>query len=312
VLGPRSQPATGRHRLTMDGHAKSVRDAQSAKDPRSLTLVYATSQLMAVFPESANETDAQREWRLRVRKLFGSVASRYDGARSNYPAEVVDWMVAMARLRQRARVLEVGCGTGQLTSQLAARRFNVTAIDMGAAMVELARANVPEPNVRFEATSFEDFTAPAASFELVASASAFHWVDPRVRWSKSAQLLARGGWIAVLSNGEKYDDPVGSRLLEARIARSKDGGAWARAPRHSVAEMIEASGLFEPALEKIHTDNLSIPAERVLALEQTRGAFLDYEAATQQSFTDELREIIGGATEVAATLETSVTMARRR
>ena len=76
--------------------------------------------------------------------------------------------------------------------------------------------------------------------------------------------------------------------------------------------MIEASGLFEPALEKIHTDSLSIPAARVLALEQTRGTFLDYEATTQQSFTDELRDIIGDATEVAATLESSVTMARRR
>jgi len=60
--------------------------------------------------------------------------------------------------------------------------------------------------------------------------------------------------------------------------------------------MIEASGLFEPALEKTHTDSLSIPAERVLALEQTRGTFLDYEAATRQSFADELREIIGDAT----------------
>ncbi len=73
-----------------------------------------------------------------------------------------------------------------------------------------------------------------------------------------------------------------------------------------------ASGLFEPALEKIHADSLSIPAERVRALEQTRGTFLDYDAATQQSFADELREIIGGAMEVAVTLETSVSMARRR
>ena len=48
-----------------------------------------------------------------------------------------------------------------------------------------------------------------------------------------------------------------------------------------------------------------------LAAEYVLGT-LDYEAATQQSFADELREIIGGATEVAATLETSVTMARRR
>jgi 2-polyprenyl-3-methyl-5-hydroxy-6-metoxy-1,4-benzoquinol methylase len=257
-------------------------------------------------------SDGQREWRLRVRHLFDEVASRYDGARWTYPAELVDWMVATARLRQGARVLEIGCGTGQLTSQVAARGFSVTAIDVGAAMVEMAGVKVREPNVRFEVASFEDFAALDASFELVASASAFHWLDPAVRWSKSAQLLAPGGWIALLYNSERYDDPVGSGLLQAWIARSKDGGAWARGTRYTVAEIIEASGLFEPALEKIHTNRVSTPAERVVALEQTRGTFLDYEAATQQSFNDELRKIIGDASEVTATLEASVTMAKRR
>jgi trans-aconitate methyltransferase len=50
-----------------------------------------------------------------------------------------------------------------------------------AAMVEMALTRVSEPDVRLEAISFEDFTAPNASFELVTSASAFHWLDPAVR-----------------------------------------------------------------------------------------------------------------------------------
>src|SRR5579859_4836263 len=120
-----------------------------------------------VFAASMNETDAQREWRLRVRNLFNGVASRYDGARSNYPAAIVDWMVATARLSHQARVLEIGCGTGQVTSQLATHQIKVTAIDVGATMLELARVNVPEPNVRFESTSFEDLAASDASFDLV-------------------------------------------------------------------------------------------------------------------------------------------------
>jgi 2-polyprenyl-3-methyl-5-hydroxy-6-metoxy-1,4-benzoquinol methylase len=267
---------------------------------------------MAQFSAIVHETDAQREWRCRVRSLFDAVANHYADARSGYAAEIIEWMLARAGLTTGARVLEIGCGTGQLTALLASHQLNVTAIDVGPSMIELAGANVAEANVRFEATSFEDFAAPAGSFELVASASAIHWVDPGVRWSKSAQLLAPGGWIAVLYNGEKYDDPVGSGLLQAWIARSKDGGAWTRAPRYTVADAIEASGLFEPALEKTHQCRISIPAERVLALEQTRGNFLDYEPTIQKSFTDELREIIGDAAEVAATLQSCVTIARRR
>jgi hypothetical protein len=45
--------------------------------------------------------------------------------------------------------------------------------------------------VRFEVASFEDFVAPEASFDLVVSATAFHWVDPEVKFGKPARLLRR-------------------------------------------------------------------------------------------------------------------------
>jgi hypothetical protein len=51
----------------------------------------------------------------------------------------------------------------------------VTAIDIGAAMIDGARRNVPDPTVRFQVSAFEDFT-DSGSFDLIVSATAFHWV----------------------------------------------------------------------------------------------------------------------------------------
>jgi len=75
-------------------------------------------------------------------------------------------------------VLEIGCGTGQMTRQLSGRGLDLTAIDIGAALVQGARRNVADAAVRFEVCSFEEFTADG-SFDLIVSADAFHWVDPQ-------------------------------------------------------------------------------------------------------------------------------------
>ena len=43
-----------------------------------------------------------------------------------------------------ARVLDAGCGAGQMTAELAARGADVTAVDISPALVEIARARLPE------------------------------------------------------------------------------------------------------------------------------------------------------------------------
>ena len=83
------------------------------------------------------ESQAQRREREQRRTLFDSVAELYDAARQGYPAEIVDAVLANAAVGRGGAVLEIGCGTGQLTRQLAGRELRLTAIDIGPAMVEV-------------------------------------------------------------------------------------------------------------------------------------------------------------------------------
>jgi ubiquinone/menaquinone biosynthesis C-methylase UbiE len=65
------------------------------------------------------ETKEQRRAREQRRVLFDSVAGQYDATRQGYPAEIVDAVVANGAIGPGAgAVLEIGCGTGQLTRQL--------------------------------------------------------------------------------------------------------------------------------------------------------------------------------------------------
>jgi ubiquinone/menaquinone biosynthesis C-methylase UbiE len=137
----------------------------------------------------AAESEQERSKRRHQRTLFDSVAQLYEASRPGYPSTIVELAVATAGLGAGGAVLEVGCGTGQLTERLACFGFHLTAIDLGPSMISAAWRRLTGSAVSFEVASFEDFAAPEASFDLIISGTAFHWVDPEVRFRKPARLL---------------------------------------------------------------------------------------------------------------------------
>ncbi|MBV9602265.1 MAG: class I SAM-dependent methyltransferase [Chloroflexi bacterium] len=135
-----------------------------------------------------------------LRETFDSAAERYHRARPGYPTQLFDDLVALAGLRPRARILEIGCGTGQATRPLAERGFSIVAVELGQALAAVARRNLADfSSVEVVVSPFEAWPLPAEPFDLVLSATAFHWVDPTVRLAKSAAALRPGGCLAVVT-----------------------------------------------------------------------------------------------------------------
>jgi SAM-dependent methyltransferase len=155
--------------------------------------------------------DASRE---ALRRTFGSVAERYDRARPGYPEATVDDLVALAGLSRGAPVLEIGCGTGQLTVPMARRGLAVTAVELSPELAEVARGNlaaVPAaPGVAppvVEVGAFEDWSPVGTQrFDLVVAATSFHWVDPAVRVPRAVGLLRPGGSLAVIGTEHVASD----------------------------------------------------------------------------------------------------------
>ncbi|HEX4008833.1 MAG TPA: methyltransferase domain-containing protein [Solirubrobacteraceae bacterium] len=129
---------------------------------------------------------------------FDRVAGDYDRVRPTYPDELVDRACQIAGLAPGDRVLEVGCGTGQLTQSLVARGLNVTAIDRGANLLALARRRARLGPAEFVNARFEDAMPSGGRFRAVFSASAFHWIDPDVSWRRAADLLEPAGTLALI------------------------------------------------------------------------------------------------------------------
>ena len=135
----------------------------------------------------------------RYGKVFDEIAAEYDRRRPAYPDELVGQACQVAGIGSGDHVLEVGCGSGQLTRGLAARGLHVTALEPGQNLIALARQNLEGAGeVEFVNAQFEDAVLPGEHFQAVFSASAFHWIDPKVSWQKAADVLVPGGTLALV------------------------------------------------------------------------------------------------------------------
>jgi 2-polyprenyl-3-methyl-5-hydroxy-6-metoxy-1,4-benzoquinol methylase len=105
--------------------------------------------------------------------------------------EHVDFLALLPSVQGR-RVLDLGCGAGQLALHLAtAGAAEVIGVDLSERMLELARAERAHPRVSYQRVAIEDVTFPPERFELVTSSLAFHYV------ADYADLARRiGGWLA--------------------------------------------------------------------------------------------------------------------
>ncbi len=132
-------------------------------------------------------------------KVFDEIAAEYNRRRPTYPDELVDQACQVAGIGSGDHVFEVGCGSGQLTRSLVARGLHVTALEPGNNLIALARHNLEGTvAVEFVNAQFEDALLPREQFQALFSASAFHWVDPKVSWQRAADVLVPGGTVALV------------------------------------------------------------------------------------------------------------------
>lgn len=123
---------------------------------------------------------------------FEQVVDDYDAARPGYPAELYGALGALGR------VLELGAGTGIATRELLARGAQLVATDLGPRM--LARNLQRAPGLAAAVCRAEALPFREGTFDLVAGAQMWHWVDVGAAAAEVARVLCPGGRLAVWWN----------------------------------------------------------------------------------------------------------------
>jgi ubiquinone/menaquinone biosynthesis C-methylase UbiE len=261
---------------------------------------------------------------------FDAIASEYDRVRPSYPAALVDAAFDRARLSPGSRVLEIGCGTGQLTEVLVARGQAVDAVDPGAQMIDAARQRVGS-GVEFHVGRFEDIDLPAESFDAVFSATAFHWIDPAVGWEKVAGLLKPAGVFALLQSGLPG---LSEEEAEAWSAIDPDADDWLARDPHTqwagaearlgnISELwtwLVTRDLSRPEAATLFAETrlLTVPvaleftAETYIAALRTTSGYLRLDAENRATLEERLTAMFDAGGGVRRTVDVAVLVTARR
>ncbi len=115
------------------------------------------------------------------------------------PAGKLRWARRVKMLSKHLRpgmtVLELGCGAGYFTRELARSGADIIAIDVSPELLEIARANCSAPNVRYEIRNAYDLSYPDAVFDSVVGSAVLHHLKIEEALREIYRVLKPGGTI---------------------------------------------------------------------------------------------------------------------
>jgi SAM-dependent methyltransferase len=207
------------------------------------------------------------------------VAPDYERHRPEYPEEALRWAANRLGLEERARLLDVGAGTGKLTRGLVALGYEVVAVEPGGPMLEELRKAVPEAEVL--EGSAEAIALPDACADAAFAAQAFHWFDRERAVPELHRLVRPGGGLALLWNWWDDRDPLQHELAELIgyaghspfIDEEMPGAPWFRELGRKVVESTDESS-----------------PEELVAMLATTSRFLTADPAEGAGWLREIRE----------------------
>jgi SAM-dependent methyltransferase len=232
-----------------------------------------------------------------LRVTFDPVAELYDRARPGYPPELFDDLLRLAGLVPGARVLEIGCGTGQATVPLLDRGLDVTCVELGESLAAVARRKLGD-RAEVVVADFDRWQPERAGFDAVAAFTAFHWLDPETRFDRAAAVLGPGGSLAIAwmqhvlpSDG----DPFFAEVQEDYDTVVPDPSNRAPPPPEEVHDFtaeIEASGRFEGVQVRRYVWDLQYTADRYIDVLNTFSGHRSMQPAAREELLRRIRRRI--------------------
>jgi SAM-dependent methyltransferase len=156
---------------------------------------------MAISNSRSSENFSMRERIAKEIQHGRFLAERGAGEIWNWesPAGKLRWA---RRVRMLSRhlgpgmsVLELGCGTGYFTRELARSGADVVAIDVSPELLEIAKANCSAPNVRYEIQNAYELSYPDAVFDSVVGSSVLHHLEIEEAIREIYRVLKLSGTI---------------------------------------------------------------------------------------------------------------------
>ena len=133
------------------------------------------------------------------RKLFESskLSLFYASTRPKPPPELINQVVSSCKSTKLA--VDVGCGTGQVTSLLSPFFTRVIGVDSSHSQISEASKSNKCDNVEYRVENSEKLTMSTGSVDLITCSQALHWLDIPKSLEEFKRALTDGGIFAAIT-----------------------------------------------------------------------------------------------------------------
>ena len=247
-----------------------------------------------------------------LRLEFNEDEANYDKWRSTYVPELFDEIIRFSGINETKQALEIGIGTGQATLPILQTNCKLTTIEIGERLAEYSRQKFASfSNFEVVNTDFESFRSNNNTYDLIYSATAFHWIPEGISYMKVFDLLKNGGVLALFWNHpfvNRTDD-----LLHLEIRKvynkykpsDKQPVEFDKNDCRKIAEVIKHYG-FTYSYSKLFFQTRTFAAEGYIALLNTYSDHRSLPADVKNGLENEITYAIhsfGGKLHVYDTMD---------
>ncbi|HEX4453052.1 MAG TPA: class I SAM-dependent methyltransferase [Kofleriaceae bacterium] len=240
---------------------------------------------------------------------FRDAAAEYLAGRAPYAPRLFERIALLCRLDQTSRVLDLGCGPGQIARALAPLVGHVVGVDPERNMLDVARAAAPQLEW-IEASSYELAALALRDLALVTMGRAFHWMDRRATLAELDRMIARDGAVALISD-DHPDVPANAWHVAFKAITDRFGEADpAKAMRKANWLTHEAVLLDSPFCE---LETISVVCSRRVTIDSlvARTRTMSSVRAHAADFEAELRETLAPFEPITEVTASKALLARR-
>lgn len=116
---------------------------------------------------------------------------------------------------QPNKILDVGCGTGELTAQISAKNYDVTGVDQSKNMIDKAKANFP--NINFIQGDILKLAFEPETFDTIFSNAVFHWITNQEELIEKIHTVLKQDGFLVCEFGAKGNIATISAAFDAEL-----------------------------------------------------------------------------------------------